>query len=169
MRVEAAALPVEALREELIVASFEVQVADRPAVIPSPARVRRANLSPPVWKEHSPPLVPLTNVLALLSCVETAGPCCSGSSVSRRPCGMGWAPKEGGVAFQCYRGKVGRATPAGKTATSRKTTTAVCKARGRLSGERGHQSLLETSTVLDTYLLRDDNEINPACTHFPCR
>ena len=51
----------------------------------------------------------------------------------------------------------------------RRTITAVCKARGRLSGEIGHQSSLETSAALDTYLLRDDNEINPACSHFPSK
>lgn len=50
-----------------------------------------------------------------------------------------------------------------------RATIAVWKARGRLSGEIGHQSSLETSAVLDTYLLKDDNEINPACSHFPSK
>lgn len=107
----------------------------------------------------------LTHVLALLICAGRAGPPWSGFSASpgHRVAWSGPQRKRVWPLTGINRERQDKTLQQGEG----RSTTAVCKARGRLSGERGHQSSLQTPAVLDTDLLKDDNEINLACSHFP--
>lgn len=66
------------------------------------------------------------------------------------------------MATHCLEGKAGEASPAEEV-----THGHIRLQEEQLSGETEHQSAPGTSAVLDTSLLRDDNEINPAWSHFP--
>lgn len=65
------------------------------------------------------------------------------------------------MAAHCHEGKAGEASPAEEM-----THRHIRLQEEELSGETEHQSAPGTSAVLDTSLLRDDNEINPAWSHF---
>lgn len=89
-------------------------------------------------------------------------PCPISASPSPQPYGIGWDPEEGGGHLLLLIG-------IGRTGHSyRENRSTRLSARHRQPVGRDEASLfLETSLVLVTYLLKDDNEINPACSHFP--
>lgn len=89
-------------------------------------------------------------------------PCSLSVSPSPQPYGIGWGPEEGDGHLILLIG-------IGRTGHShRENRSTQLSARHRQPVRRDEASLfLETSLVLDTYLLKDDNEINPACSHFP--
>lgn len=89
-------------------------------------------------------------------------PCPISASPSPQPYGIGWDPEEGGGQLLLLIGtdRLGH--------SHRENRSTQPSARHRQPVRRDEASLfLETSLVLDTYLLKDDNEINPACSHFP--
>lgn len=75
-----------------------------------------------------------------------------------------WATREGLSLSLPVMGKAGQAGPAG-----RGKSHSAARQAGEVAGETEHQPSLETPAALDTYLLKDDNEINPACSHFPSK
>lgn len=84
------------------------------------------------------------------------------ASPSPQPYGIGWDPEEAGSHLLPLIG-------IGRTAHSnRGNRSTQLSARPRRPVRRDEASLLlQTSLARDTYLLKDDNEINPACSHFP--
>lgn len=152
---------VEELGEELIWASMTFRLQT-----PSHLLLRSCLGGQPVSVSlggAQPSLAAFNSCACLAQQCEERGTLARLLGVPWQPGGRGWAPGEGVWPLTTLEGTQDSGPGKGGS------TTAVCKARGRLSGEREHQSLLETSAVLDTYLLRDDNEINLACSHFPSK